>query len=69
MYAWTVWRVMADSVVLAGFLFVSERVDAGGKDQVEIPGITERFDKVEKKPVLVTDEPRPGVTPPTVERR
>ena len=56
-------------MVLVGFLFVTERVDAGGKDQVEIPGITERIDKVEKKPVLVTDEPRSGATPPTVERR
>ena len=56
-------------MVLAGFLFVTERVDAGGKDQVEIPGITERFDKVEKKPVLVTDEPRFGATPPKVERQ
>lgn len=56
-------------MVLAGFRFVTERLDAGGKDQVEIHGITERCDKVEKKPVLVTDEPRSGATPPIVERR
>lgn len=41
MYEWTVWRLMANSVVLAGFFFVTERVDVGGKDQVEIPGITD----------------------------
>lgn len=68
----TVRGVMAPSVVsaaLTGFLFVIERVDAAGKDRVKIPSITKRFGKVEKKLVLVKDEPRSGSTPPDVLQR
>ena len=57
------------SVALTGFLFVTERADAAGKDRVEIPSITKRFGKVEKELVLVKDELRSGLTPPDVLQR
>ena len=56
-------------VGLAGFLFVTEQADTAGNDRVEIPSITERFGKMEKKLVLVKDEPRSGSTPPDVLQR
>ena len=57
------------SVALTGFLFMTERADAAGKDRVEIPSITKRFSKVEKELVLVKDELRSGLTPPDVLQR
>lgn len=48
---------------------MTERADAAGKDQVEIPSITKRFGKVEKELVLVKDELRSGLTPPDVLQR
>ena len=52
----TVRGVMAplvNSAGLTGFLFVTKRADAAGKDRVEIPNITKRFGKAEKKLVCV----------------
>ena len=57
------------SVALTSFLFVTERADAARKDRVEIPSITKRFGKVEKKRVHATDEPRSGSTPLDVLQR
>lgn len=72
MQRWTVRDVMVAlvvSVVLTSFLFVSERAEAAGKDRVATPSIAERFDEVEKKLVLVKDEPRSGSTSPDVLQR